>query len=68
MQTRLSFILPLTACALLSLLTPIVAAAELPLKRVVLFTSGVGFFQREGEVRETCRSICRSAPSRSTTC
>jgi len=26
------------------------AADELPIKRVVLFTSGVGFFQREGEV------------------
>src|SRR5262245_17919055 len=31
-------------------LLPLFAADELPVKRVVLFTSGVGFFQREGEV------------------
>lgn len=29
---------------------PLFAADELPLKRITLFTSGVGFFQREGEV------------------
>jgi hypothetical protein len=31
-------------------LASLFAADELPLKRVVLFTSGVGFYQREGEV------------------
>src|SRR5258708_7857915 len=34
----------------LLLLARVFAAEDLPVKRVVLFTSGVGFFQREGEV------------------
>ena len=50
MKTRLKFVLPLIACWQLPLVGPLFAADELPLKRVVLFTSGVGFFQREGEV------------------
>ena len=38
-------------CLLFLLLTSLVSAAdELPVTRVVLFTSGVGFLQREGEV------------------
>src|SRR6516164_521843 len=38
------------ACSHLAMLASLSAADELPVKRVVLFTSGVGFFQREGEV------------------
>jgi len=38
------------ACCYLLSLWALFAADELPVKRVVLFTSGVGFFQREGEV------------------
>lgn len=34
----------------LLMLQPLAGAADLPLRRVVLFTSGVGFFQREGEL------------------
>src|SRR6266550_3518804 len=34
----------------LLLLARVFAAEDLPVKRVVLFTSGVGFFQRDGEV------------------
>jgi len=34
----------------LTLSAPLFAAEELPVKRVVLFTSGVAFFQREGEL------------------
>src|SRR5437870_4539126 len=36
--------------ALFIFATPIFSAEELPVTRVVLFTSGVGFLQREGEV------------------
>src|SRR6266478_1622930 len=36
----------------LLLLARVFAAEDLPVKRVVLFTSGVGFFQREGEVSD----------------
>ena len=31
-------------------LAPLFAADDLPVKRVVLFTSGVAFFQRDGEI------------------
>ncbi len=52
-------ILPLTLFALL--LAPAVATAEgeakaeLPLRQVVLFTSGVGYFQRDGTVKGDAR-------------
>jgi len=49
MKLRMIFLLPVITCHLL-LLTRLFAADDLPVKRVVLFTSGVGFFQREGEV------------------
>ncbi len=49
MKTRLSFVLPVLAGCLLPQIAAR-AAADLPLKRITLFTSGVGFFQREGEV------------------
>ena len=41
-----------TAITGLFLLTSAGAAEELPVKRVVLFTSGVAFFQREGEITD----------------
>src|ERR1051325_2783046 len=37
-------------CCYFLLFATAFAAEELPVKRVVLFTSGVNFFQREGEV------------------
>ena len=40
----------IVACGYFLSLLPLFAADELAVKRVVLFTSGVGFFQREGEV------------------
>src|SRR6476646_2850998 len=49
MKTCLGPLVALTACASF-FVTPLFAAEDLPVKRVVLFTSGVGFFQREGEV------------------
>src|SRR5438034_1613519 len=49
MKLRTSFLLPVISCHLL-ILARLFAADDLPVKRVVLFTSGVGFFQREGEV------------------
>jgi len=50
MKTKLRCVRSVIGCCLLSCLTVFGAAGELPLKRVVLFTCGVGFFQREGEV------------------
>jgi len=50
MKMGLSWILPIVACCYLLFPGRLFAADELPVKRVVLFTSGVGFFQREGEV------------------
>ncbi len=50
MKRSLSLWLPALACGLLPWLVLPCAGAELPVKRVVLFTSGVGFFQRDGEV------------------
>ena len=50
MKTRQSLWLPALACCYFAMLASLRAADELPVKRVVLFTSGVGFFQREGEV------------------
>ena len=41
----------LLACCLVLLLGSALLAAELPLTRVVLFTSGVGYFEREGAVQ-----------------
>src|ERR1041385_3109197 len=49
MNLRIIFRLLVTACNLL-LVTGLFAADDLSVKRVVLFTSGVGFFQRAGEV------------------
>ena len=43
--------------------------AELPITRIVLFTSGVGYFQREGQVDGNAQaSIYASTPRTSTTC
>src|SRR5438046_4428673 len=50
MRPRPGSSLPVIAGCLSLLATTLVAADELPVKRVVLFTSGVGFLQREGEV------------------
>jgi hypothetical protein len=50
MKTPSNIPLAVIACCHLSLFTSLFAADELPVKRVVLFTSGVGFFQRDGEV------------------
>jgi hypothetical protein len=52
MKSRLGVVLFGVACwcCLLTFRTTVFAGDELPLKRVTLFTSGVGFFQREGEV------------------
>lgn len=45
------FCLPLTLAALVLVCRPAVAAEEaVPLERIVLFNSGVGFFERSGEV------------------
>lgn len=41
----------LLACLLLVVISPAVFAADLPLSRVVLFSSGVGYFEREGQVQ-----------------
>ncbi|MEO8426124.1 MAG: hypothetical protein ABI651_03335 [Verrucomicrobiota bacterium] len=49
-KTRLSSLQPVIIGCLILLSTAIFAAEVLPLKRITLFTSGVGFFQREGEV------------------
>jgi len=51
MRTRQSPWLLVLACGHFAMVGSVRAADELlPVKRVVLFTSGVGFFQREGEV------------------
>src|ERR1051326_8187247 len=50
MRTRQSLWLFVLACGHFAMVGSVRAADELPVKRVVLFTSGVGFFQREGEV------------------
>ena len=50
MKMRVGRVLLVIICLYLSCLSCLFAADELPVKRVVLFTSGVGFFQREGEV------------------
>jgi len=50
MKARSILILLAVAACDLTFFGRLTAADELPLKRVVLFTSGVGFFQREGEV------------------
>ena len=39
---------------------------SLPIRQVVLFNSGVGYFQREGEVNGDARSIFPSPPATST--
>ena len=44
------------------------AATKLPVKRVVLFSSGVGFFQRTGEVDGSAKVDLPSRPVTSTTC
>ena len=41
---------PLWACVLLVAIASTAVAADLPLRQVVLFSSGVGYFQREGVV------------------
>ncbi len=50
MKTRLSLVGLVILGCFLSLCPALFAAQELPLKRIALFTSGVGFFHREGEV------------------
>ena len=41
---------PLCLCVLLAVVASCAVAADLPLRQVVLFSSGVGYFQREGVV------------------
>src|SRR6266436_5622201 len=50
MRIRVGPLFAVIGWSQLTLFAPLFAAEELPVKRVVLFTSGVGFFQREGEV------------------
>src|SRR5438094_8691773 len=50
MKTRPRLLLSLIASGPCLLAAALFAADELPVKRVVLFTSGVGFLQRESEV------------------
>ena len=50
MRIRVGLLFAVIGWSQLTLSAPLFAAEELPVKRVVLFTSGVAFFQREGEV------------------
>jgi len=50
MRIRVGLLFAVIGWSQLTLSAPLFAAEELPVKRVVLFTSGVAFFQREGEL------------------